>query len=89
MSVCDEGWGPEEDDGWEHRCPCLDSFCDREEAEWYCTLGYFMRHSQWDRGMKILQDFRPATCPHAAALKAVVANQDMVLEAKRATLTHE
>ena len=79
MSICDEGWEPEVDDGYKHECPCLDSYSDREDGSWCCTLDYFERHSQLNKsqGKLAVQDLRPDTCPHVPILKLLIAADDV------------
>lgn len=97
MSVCDEGWGkatPKEGFGFlEYRsdldCPCLQS----GEYGYGAYCGLFLWVSpevkeQWEGSCCWTYPYPtdlpaepPDTCPHSAALRAVVENPEMVLMA--------
>ncbi len=65
MSVCDEGWGET------GSCPCFDSYA-YETRHRRCLLGIYRQ---------LQSEPLPDSCPHAAALRAVVENPEMVLVA--------
>lgn len=70
MRVCDEGWGREP-------CPALHG-ASEEGQEWlYCALGMWSGYNFHGVG----GDEPPDSCPHAAALRAVVENPELVLVA--------
>lgn len=78
MSICDEGWGPvwKGDIGELDFCPCAITFAGAGMRVCGCTLG------EWHEWLAVEDKQEPPdSCPHAAALRAVIENPKLVLVA--------
>lgn len=79
MSICDSDmWKVGKwQEGYYHWCPCYSE----ERSVYSCGLDVFEPHDEYVMATGERHDNRPDSCPHATALKAVVANPDLVLVA--------